>query len=190
MNRVAERIEDRGNDVGDRRVEPPNVVLGDRDVLGKGAVTVDADDLDALANMRLSGSAEQTREVDDMTLGRDALAGANRTHRLPGRDDRAHELVADDERRFDSLLRPRVPGVNVMVGAAEPGLFNPNQHVAGTDLGNRDFDQAESGGRFGFDEGLHRGSHEGAVISLGYAENPLTGDPCCRRRRSARCRAG
>ena len=50
----------------DRRIEPPDVVLGNRDVLGKRAVAIDADDLDALADVRLAGAAEQAGEIGDV----------------------------------------------------------------------------------------------------------------------------
>ena len=84
---VAERIEDRRALVGNRRVEPPDVILRHRDVLGERAVAIDADDLHVLADMRLAGAAEPAREVGDVTFG-------------------GHS-IADDERSAPSRRRPR-----------------------------------------------------------------------------------
>ena len=58
VHRITERIENRGKLVRDRRIELPNVVLGHRDVLGERSVAVDADDLDALADVRLARPAQ------------------------------------------------------------------------------------------------------------------------------------
>ena len=65
MYRIAERIENGGAIVGDLGIELPNVIFGDRKIFGEGAVAIDADDLDSLANVRLAGPAEQTRQVHD-----------------------------------------------------------------------------------------------------------------------------
>ena len=169
---VAERIEDGGELIGNRRIEPPDVVFRNRNVFGEGAVAIDADDLHALADMRVAGAAEQTGEVDDVPFGRDALAHANASHGIADCRDRAHELMPDDERRLDAILRPCVPGVNVMVGSAEAGLFDANQDVGRTDRRNRHLHQAKTRTRARFDERHHRRSHDGAGISLERARTP------------------
>ena len=49
-------------------------------------------------------------------------------------DDLADELVADDERDGDRLLRPCVPRVDVQVGAADAGLAHADEDVVDPDL--------------------------------------------------------
>ena len=83
MHRVTERIEYCGDLIRYLRVEPPDVVLGDRNVFGERAVAIDADDLDAFADVRLPGAAEQARKVGDVSFCRDALADLNGANRVP-----------------------------------------------------------------------------------------------------------
>jgi hypothetical protein len=83
-------------DVADCRIESPNVIFGDRDILGECAVPIDADYLHVLADMGLPRSAKQTGEIGDVSFGRNAFANANRTNRRTHRGDGAHEFVSDD----------------------------------------------------------------------------------------------
>ena len=68
-------------------------------ILGERAVAIDADDLHALADVRLTGAAEQADAIRDVSLGRDALARSQPRDRVADGRHRAHELVPDDERR-------------------------------------------------------------------------------------------
>ena len=117
--------------VGNRRIETPHVILRHRDVFGKRAVAIDADDLDLFADVRLAGAAEKAGEIGDVAFGRHAIADAHRAHRAADRRDGSHELVPDDDRRLDALLRPRIPGVDVEIGAADAGLFDVDQTSVG-----------------------------------------------------------
>jgi hypothetical protein len=108
------------------------------------AVAIDADDLDVFANMGLPGAAEQTRQVGDVSFHRDALADAHGAYLGADRRDRSHDFMSDDEGRLDPALRPRVPRVDVMIGSAEPRLFDSDQDVAGADVGDRHVGQEEA----------------------------------------------
>ena len=123
--------------VRNRRIEPPDVVFRHRDVLGERSVAIDADDLDALADVRLAGAAEQAGEIGDVSLGRDAVAGAYRAHGVADGHDRPHELVPDDDRRLDARLRPLVPRIDVEIGAADAGLLDADQYVGRADRRHR-----------------------------------------------------
>ena len=60
-------------------------------------------------------------------------------------DDLADELVADDHRHGDGLLRPGVPVVDVEVGAADAGAKDLDEHVVDADLRFRDVFQPKAG---------------------------------------------
>lgn len=90
-----------------------------------------------------------------MPFGGDPLADANGAHRVTDCGDRAHELVSDDERGLDPALRPCVPGVDMMVRAAQTRFLDANQHVGGPDLRYRDVGQEKAGAGARFDEGSH-----------------------------------
>ena len=60
----------------------------------------------------------------------------------------ADKFMPDDHWHRDRLLRPRIPVVNMDVGAADRGFFDPDEHVIVPHLRHRDFLQPEP--RFGF----------------------------------------
>ncbi len=72
---VAERVEDGGHVAVDARVVVPDVGHRQRDVLGEGAGTVDADALGVLAQMAAAGQAIAAAAADDVPLAADDLAG-------------------------------------------------------------------------------------------------------------------
>ena len=133
---VPERIEHRRDLVGDRRIERPHVAFGHRDVVGERPVAVDPDDLDLVADMRVARPAQEAGAARDVALGRDALTGLEPAHRGPDRRHGAHELVSDDQRRPHPALRPGVPAVDVLIGAADARFAHPYQHVEGPDVRN------------------------------------------------------
>src|SRR5262249_21944751 len=53
--------------------------------------------------------------------------------------DRTDEFMAGDHWHGHGLLSPLVPVVDVYIGAADRGFPDLDQHVVGTDLGNRHF---------------------------------------------------
>jgi hypothetical protein len=121
VHRIAERVEDGGDVEVDRVVMRPHVARRHDDVLGEGAVALDADADRIRAQPSTAGQAVATFAAGDVSLGADELAPVERRHVLAQLRDLAHELVADDEAGLDGVLRPLVPGVDVEVRAADAG---------------------------------------------------------------------
>ena len=73
--------------------------------------------------------------------------------------DHADEFMPDHHRNRDRLLRPRVPIIDVDVGAADRSLLDADENIIGPDFGDWNLLQLES--RFGpaFYERLHRFAH-------------------------------
>ena len=114
----------------------PDVRCRHRDVLGEASVAIHADDPRVRADVRIARAAEQTSTIDDVALGRDAIALAHVRDELADLYDVAGELVADDERRLHATARPLVPLVDVHVGAAHAGATYSNQHLIIANRGN------------------------------------------------------
>ena len=100
------------------------------DVLGERPGPGDAD-----AGVVVAELAPAAFAVAAMAAGDVALAGHPLTDLEPDdvgaeRGDLAHELVADHHRHRDGRLRPRIPVMDVQVGAADRRLAHPDQHVA------------------------------------------------------------
>ena len=144
VDRVAERVEDRGDLLVDARPVVPDVGHRQGHVLGERPVASDAEP-DRWAH-RCRRPARQCRQRPQTTW-------PSPLTRSPGRevgdvgadlDDLADELVADDERRLDRLRGPRVPRLDVEVRAADPRLVDPDQDVVDADGGHRDVAQLEA----------------------------------------------
>jgi hypothetical protein len=138
VKRVAHRIVNAADVERDRVVEVPHVRRRHGDVLGEAAVAIDADDARVGADVRIARAAEQAAAVDDVPFGGHAIAGVHVGDEPSDLDDFAGELVADDDRRLHAALCPRIPVVNVHVGAAHAGAPHPNEHFVFSDcrLGN------------------------------------------------------
>src|ERR1700674_5165598 len=152
---VAERVEDGGPFIRHAGIELPDVALGHGDVVGETAVAIHADHFDGGADVRLTRATQETGAVRDVAFGRHALADAHAANGGADRGDDAHEFMPDDQRRAQAVLRPRVPGPDVRVGAADAGLEHADEHVVGTDRGNRHFAQSHAGTGPLFDECTH-----------------------------------
>ena len=123
----------------DGRIELPDVGLGDDDVLGEGAVGVDADDLHVLADVRLAGAALQALAAGDVHLGGDEVAFLHAGDIFADGLDGAAELVAGNERGMNAALRPLVPLIDVQVGAANGRDFDLDQDFVRTECGIGNF---------------------------------------------------
>src|SRR5204863_1902164 len=111
---------------------------------------VDADDLGALAQVRGAEAALETVPAHDVSLGGDPVADRQQPRRLgfaAELHDLARELVADHEGRAKSVAGPTVPFPDVKVGAADTGVVDTYQDVAGTVGGNRDIPHNHAGAR-------------------------------------------
>src|ERR1700736_2098881 len=107
-------------------------------VIRETAVTVYADDLGVRAHVRVACSAEQTPPVDDVSLRRDAVAFPHISDETTHLHHVTGEFVSDHEGRFAAPLRPRVPVVDVNIGAAYPSASHTNENFVFADprLGN------------------------------------------------------
>ena len=91
-----------------------------------------------------------------MAFSRDAIAFLHVGHEAADLNHIAREFMADDERRLAAALCPRVPIVDVHVGAAHARASHANENFVLTDPRLRDILELEPGRR-GF---LYQRFHE------------------------------
>ena len=120
---VAERVEDAGDVAVDAGAVVPDVGHRQREIFGEGAGPIHADAPGVRAEMPAAGEAVAAAAADDVAFAADDFAGEKVVHVRADLDDLADELVADDHRHGDRLLRPGVPLVDVQVGAADAGAI-------------------------------------------------------------------
>ena len=97
MDRVAERVEDRGDLLVDTRPVVPDVGHRQDDVLGERAVAPDAETDRVGAQVPATGQAMAAAAADDVALAaRRGRRARSRSTLLADLDDLADELVADD----------------------------------------------------------------------------------------------
>src|SRR5208282_1083562 len=160
VDRVAQRVEDGGVFLRNRRIELPDVGLGDDDVFGESAVGVHADDLHVLADVRFADAALQALAARYVHLGGDEVARLDARNFVTDCFDRAAKLVAGNERRMNAALRPLVPQVNVQVGAADGRHLDLDQYVGRAKSRFRDFADFRARCGLRLDNGNHRIWHE------------------------------
>src|SRR5207249_7774516 len=129
VDRVAERVEDRGDVEVDLAEMWPEIARGHDDVLGECAVALHPDADGVGAEGAPPGHAVPAAPAHDVTLRADDLAGVHRGHVLAELDHLAHELVPDDQAGLDRVLGPLVPGVDVQVRAADAGAEDADEHL-------------------------------------------------------------
>ncbi len=157
------------------------------DVFGERPVALDPQAHRVRAEVALPGHAVPAAAAGDVALAAHEVARVEVGHVAADLDDLADELMADDERRPNGLRGPAVPRFDVEVGAADPGLVDPDQDVidAGDGLGDRLEPQARPG--CGLDEREHRRSRGPARSSsargstLGLASSGPLSRPAWRR---------
>jgi hypothetical protein len=152
---VAEGIEDARHLLVHAVAMMPDVRHRHADVFGEGSGAVHADADGVFAKVAASGEAVAAATADDVALGADDLAGMEVVHVGADGDDLADELMPDDHRHRNGLLRPGVPFVDVQVGAADAGFADLDEDIIDADLRLRDILEPESALRFGFDECFH-----------------------------------
>src|SRR5262249_35998487 len=138
VDRVAERIEDRLHVAVDAGPVMPDVGDGQDDLLGEGAVAPDAQADRVRAEVPAAGPAVAAAAADDVTLATDDVADGEVVDVAAQLEDLADELVADDQRRVDRLLRPGVPVGDVKVGPADAGLEDADPDVVDAHVRFRD----------------------------------------------------
>jgi hypothetical protein len=142
---IAEGIEAGEHVERDGRVDVDGVAGGNAEVLGEGALAVHADTLGVLAEVAAAGEAVAADAADDVALAIDKVAGLEADHVAADLLDHADKLVSDDHRHRDGLLGPRVPVVDVDVGAADRSLLDLDQHVVDAGFRHRDLGELEPG---------------------------------------------
>ena len=174
VDRVAERVEDRGDVLVDPRPVVPDVRHRQGHVLGEGAVAPDTEADRVGAQVAPAGQAVAASAADDVALAAHEVARAEVGDVAPDLDDLADELVADDERRLDGPRRPRVPRLDVQVRAADAGLVHPDEDVVDADGRHRDVPklQARAGG------GLHEREHVERSVTRRRARRRVPDGPC------------
>ena len=137
----------------------PDVGLRERKKFGEGAGAVDADALGVGAEVAPAGEAVAAVAADDVALAGDDVAFAEVVDVGSGADDPADELVADDHRDGDGLLRPGVPVVNVHVGAADAGAQHLDEAIVDPHLRDGHVLQPEADVLLPLDQRPHRFLH-------------------------------
>ena len=156
MDRVAERVEDRPEVGVDVVVVDPDIGRRDDDVVGEGAVTVDADTDGVDAQVATPRAAVATGAADDVALAGDPVADPHARHVATDLVDLAVELVADGLGRARHRTGgPVVPAVQVQVGPAQAGTQDPDADLVVTGVGLRDVGQLEAWASAGFDQCAH-----------------------------------
>src|SRR5207253_9278249 len=122
------------------------------------AIDVHSKDLRVHANVPLPAQALPAMAADDVRLAGHKLAHLPVLDALADLDDRSAELMADNARRLDPGGRPRVPIVNVKVGAAHGGSLQANLDVPCFDRGLVDLDDLDPRGRANLGNGFHGSS--------------------------------
>src|SRR5205085_92615 len=111
-------------------VQRHDVAGGHGDALGKGAITVDPDDLGEAADVSVPGATLPAVPADDVAFGRHRLAHLELSCRLPtDLEHLAGEFMAQHHRRFDPPLGPFIPIGDVEVGSADAGVADANENV-------------------------------------------------------------
>ena len=144
VDRVPERVEDRGDLLVDTRPVMPDVGHRQDDVLGERPVTTDPETDRFGAQVAAPGQAVPAATAYDVALTRDEVARVEVGDVRADLDDLADELVPDHERRLDRLRRPGIPGFDVQVRPADARLVDADQDVV-------DADRPASGRRQGQD---------------------------------------
>ena len=116
--------------------ELPDVGLGDDSVACEGAVGIDAEDADVLADVGLP--VRHCRHLPQATCISALTRSPSLTVETPRpAGNHSGKLVAGNERRMDAALGPWIPVEDVQVGSADAGCLDTDQHFTGAGRGNR-----------------------------------------------------
>ena len=130
VHRVAERIENSGDVVGNVRVDGPDVFLGNGDKFGEAAVGIDAENIDLLADMAVPRAAGLAHATADVAFGTDSLADGRAGDGRANGVNTTNEFVAGGDADFHAAAAPGIPFINMTVGPTDAGVRHGNQHVA------------------------------------------------------------
>src|SRR5450631_379214 len=156
---IAQRIENGSVLLRSRRIEFPDIRLGDNDVLGKSSVGVDADDFHVLADMSFAGAALQTLAAGHVHFGGYEIAFLDAGYLIAERGHLAAEFVSGDQWRMNAPLRPAIPFIDVEIGAANGSDFDFDEDFGAAVAGNFDFADFRARGGFRLDHCEHLAGH-------------------------------
>ena len=111
------------------RVVAPDVDGWHGDVFGETARPIHADNFDIAANMRCAGATLVAVTANNVRFRRDKIADLDAHHVRANLHHIARQFVTKQHRRrVKTALRPRVPFVNMQIGATDRRCSHPNQH--------------------------------------------------------------
>jgi hypothetical protein len=113
MDRVAERIEDRGDILVDARPVVPDVRHRQDNEFGEGPVAPDAEPDGVGTQVAATSETMAAPTADHVALATDEIARVEVRDVGADFDDLADELVADDQGRLDRPLCPGIPRLDV-----------------------------------------------------------------------------
>ncbi len=161
MDGVAQRIQDRGVLLRNRRIELPDIRFRNHHVFGEGPVGIHADDFYVLADVRFASAALQTLAAGDVHLGGNEIAFLDAGNFVAERRHFAAEFMAGNQRRMNPVLRPAVPLVNVQIGAADGRNFDFDQYIGPAKGWNLDLADFRARRGFRLHDREHGFLHEG-----------------------------
>jgi hypothetical protein len=91
--------------------------------------------------MAPAGEAVATSTTDQVAFTAHQITNGNIGNARTKLNHLAGELMADGHWRFQGLLSPGVPRLNVQIGAADACCFYSHEHVACFDCRNRNVDE-------------------------------------------------
>ena len=137
----------------------PAIVLRNHDKLGKRARTIYSHTLCIRAKMPPAGQTIPAMAAGDVTFTDDEIARSEPLDMVADGIDHPDKLMPDRHRNGDRLLCPRIPIVNVDIGAADGRFHNPNPDIIAAYFGHRDILQPKPSLRLCFHDGFHRLGH-------------------------------
>ena len=155
MSCVAVRIEYSVHFFRNILIGQPEVVYRDTRVFCKNTVAINAYSLRIGAKMSASCTAVAAFTANDVSFGGNDIAYFKGRSVSLNLNDFTDKLVTDGHRRFDRILRPLVPIVDMYVGAADCGIMYLNQSFAVVDNGNFFANKFQTGLSRRFDNCIH-----------------------------------
>src|SRR5208282_5222955 len=95
----------------------------------EGPIQIDSDNLQVLADVRLSEAALLAMPAIQVHLRADKVAGPHGRYLFAGLLHNPAKLVAKRDGRLDAPLRPAVPPIDMQVRSTDRGGLYPHQYV-------------------------------------------------------------
>src|SRR5262249_9532299 len=120
----------------DAGIELDDVGSWNLDEFREGAILIDADDAQILADVGLADTALMAMAAVDVHLGADKIAGLHCAHFVSHALHNPAKFMAQRHGRLDAALRPAIPAVDVQIGATDGSGFDAYQYVGGPNGGH------------------------------------------------------